>query len=98
MLIGRLNKRLQNRREKGTGRVAVGLQGGRRERVVSIGEYAEKPEMRISLLLHPGEIVVEILLPSAISAGDEAQILQEIIAELELLGDRCRSHKNNRSE
>ncbi len=46
--------------------------------------YSEEPQVRVTLGLHPPEIVVEVLLHPFVLAGDEAHPLQPVVLELEL--------------
>lgn len=72
-------------------RVAVGVERGGGEAMHAVREDAEEAQVSIPLILHPAEIVFEILLHASVSESDEAQIHQPVVAIFELLSGSLRA-------
>jgi len=78
-----------------TVRITVGVQCGGWEAMHAAGKDAKEAQMGVSLILHPTEVVVEILLHAEIGAGDKTQVHQKVVAEFELLSRRLRADGEN---
>ena len=66
-------------------RVSVGVEGGGGETVHTARKDTEKAQMGVTLVLHPAEIVVEVLRHAPIGAGDKTQVHQEVVRQFKLL-------------
>jgi len=99
VLSGLCNKHAQERFMVRSVGVTIGVQRSGREDVDAVPVDPEEPQVGISLIQHPAEVVVQILLNTPIGTGDKAEAGDPVVGQFELLlPDGMRASQHNREK